>query len=401
MNSTVKHDSRRTKNIRTKKAVGISALSCAALLGMLSISVAPAALAASEPSVGLGSASTFSVLGGQTVTNTGATVLANDLGVSPGTSITGFPPGVTLGTVHAADANASLAQNDLTTAYNDAAGRAPTQLVSGDLVGQTLVGGVYKSASTLDLNGTVTLDAQGDPSSVWIFQVGSALTTGSASNVTLVNGASACNVYWQVGSSATLGTNSTFKGSILALTSISVTTDAAIEGRALARNGAVTLDNNVISDPVCPAAIPTPTPSASPSPSVTPTPSASATPSASSSATPVPSSSTSAPVVVPSPSSSGGVVSPAPDSSSDSAVIDVPSESGLTSELESGDAALTEDTSGASGTESDASLVSDEELAETGANNIPLITSLAVVLALFGGALLMVSSRTARIARRH
>jgi hypothetical protein len=166
--------------------------------------------------------------------------------------VTGFPPGVVItGTIHAADAVAAQAQADLTTAYDDAAGRAPTASIAGDLGGLTLLPGVYKASSSIGLTGTVTLDAQGDPNAVFVFQIGSTLTTASASVVSLINSAAACNVFWQVGSSATLGTGSTMSGSILALTSITATTDVTVDGRLLARNGAVTLDANAITDSTC------------------------------------------------------------------------------------------------------------------------------------------------------
>ncbi|MBG6226701.1 hypothetical protein IWX63_003303 [Arthrobacter sp. CAN_A2] len=231
------------------------------------------AFAADAP-IGLGTAGAYSVLGGQTVTNTGPTRLNADLGVSPGSAVTGFPPGQARN-IDAADAEALQAQSDLTIAYNDAAGRAPTDSVAGDLVGQTLQAGVYKSTGPLALSGTLTLDAAGDPDAVFIFQVASTLITASASNVALIGGAQACNVYWQVGSSATLGTNSSFTGSILALTSISVTTNTVVEGRALARDGAVTLDNNTfITSDCAPTPEPTETPTIEPTvvPTVVPTP---------------------------------------------------------------------------------------------------------------------------------
>ena len=206
---------------------------------------------AAEAPVGLGTADSFAVLAGTTVTNTGPSVITGDVGVSPGSAIVGFPPGIVIGgTFHAADAVALQAQNDTTTAYNDAAGRATTAAAPADLAGLTLVGGVY-TGPTLGLTGTVTLDAQGDPNTVWIFQAASTLITSSSSVVNLINGAQACNVYWQIGSSATLGTNSTFVGTILALTSITANTDATIHGRLLARNGAVTLDDNTIIRPNC------------------------------------------------------------------------------------------------------------------------------------------------------
>ena len=215
--------------------------------------------AAGPAPVGLGTAANFAVLGGSEVTNTGPTTVIGDVGVSPGTAVTGFPPGTVNGTVHAADAVAAQAKTDLTTAYDDAAGRAGAASVSGDLGGQTLTAGLYRSASSLELTGTLTLDAQGDGNAVFIFQAGSALTTASASRVSLIGGADACNVFWQVGSSATLGTNSVFKGTILALTSITATTGTTIDGRTLARNGAATLDTNTITRATCPTASPTAT----------------------------------------------------------------------------------------------------------------------------------------------
>src|SRR5688500_6257871 len=219
---------------------------------------------AAEAPVGLGTADSFAVLAGTTVTNTGPSVITGDVGVSPGSAIVGFPPGIVIGgTFHAADAVALQAQNDTTTAYNDAAGRATTAAAPADLAGLTLVGGVY-TGPTLGLTGTVTLDAQGDPNTVWIFQSASTLITSSSSVVNLINGAQACNVYWQIGSSATLGTNSTFVGTILALTSITANTDATIQGRLLARNGAVTLDDNTIIRPTCAPPTTTTTPTTVP-----------------------------------------------------------------------------------------------------------------------------------------
>jgi hypothetical protein len=233
--------------------------------------VSQPAIAATAP-VGLGTAGSFAVLAGTTVTNTGPSHISGNLGVSPGTAVTGFPPGiVTGGTVHKADGVAGGAQSDLTIAYNDAAGRSPTANVPSVIgAGQTLVPGVYKASSSLEVNGALTLNAGGDPNAVWIFQApASTLTTDSGSSMVLTNGAQACNVFWQVGSSATLGTNSTFQGSILALQSISVKTGDTITGRALARNGAVTLDNDTITAPGC-TTTPTPTPTAT-TPTPTPT----------------------------------------------------------------------------------------------------------------------------------
>jgi hypothetical protein len=206
---------------------------------------------AAQSTVGLGTADSFAVLAGSTVTNTGPSTINGDLGVSPGTAVTGFPPGTVHGTIHAADAVAGQAQTDLTTAYNDAAGRTPAATVSGDLGGQTLTAGVYKSASSLGLTGALTLDAQGNPNAVFIFQAGSTLTTASGSHVNLINGAQPCNVFWQIGSSATLGTSSFLSGNILALTSISIDNGVTVQGRALARNGAVTLINDTITAAQC------------------------------------------------------------------------------------------------------------------------------------------------------
>ncbi|MFE6482863.1 ice-binding family protein [Streptomyces sp. NPDC057757] len=206
--------------------------------------------------VPLGTASSFAVLAGSQVTNTGPSSITGDLGVHPGTAIIGFPPGTVLGAQHSADAVALQAKSDLVTAYNNAAGQAPdvtypTAPDPVELGGRTLDPGVYKAPISAGITGTLTLDAHGDPNAVWVFQIGSTLTTASGSNVSLVNGASPCNVYWQIGSSATLGTNSTFVGTIMAQESITVTTGTTIDGRALARTGAVTLDNNRIDRGTC------------------------------------------------------------------------------------------------------------------------------------------------------
>jgi type VI secretion system secreted protein VgrG len=244
--------------------------------------VAGGSAQAAQTPVGLGAAASFAVLAGTTVTNTGPSTIHGDLGVSPGTAVTGFPPGtVSNGAVHAADVLAGQAQAALTTAYTDAAGRSSSGTVSADLGGQTLIPGVY-TGGALALNGTLTLNAQGNPSAVFVFQGASTLITGSGSRVALTGGATACNVFWQVGSSATLGTNSTFVGTLLALTSVSATTGASISGRLLARNGAVTLDSNAVTTPVCAALTPTPTSTATPTASVSATSTATtaATPSA-------------------------------------------------------------------------------------------------------------------------
>ena len=223
----------------------------------------PSANAAGPTTVGLGTSAAFAVLAGTpAVTNTGPTTITGDLGIHPAASVTGFPPGIVNGTIHAADAVALQAKSDLTNAYLDAAGRPATMVVAGGtLGGRTLVGGVYNAGGvTLGLTGTVTLDGQNDPSSVWIFQATSDLITASSSTVAFINGAQPCNVFWQVTSSATLGSGSTFVGTILALTSITMNSGVAVNGRALARNGNVTLINDTIIRSTCAAAVATPTP---------------------------------------------------------------------------------------------------------------------------------------------
>jgi hypothetical protein len=201
--------------------------------------------------VPLGSAANFVVLAGSTVTNTGATMVTGDLGVSPGTAVTGFPPGTVTGAMHAGDPAAAQAQIDLTTAFNDAAGRTVGAVtVAGNLGGQTLTPGLYKSTSSLEISsGDLTLDAQGNANAVFIFQMASTLTTTAGRQVILSGGAKAANIVWQVGSSATLGTTSVFQGNILAAQSITLDTGATLDGRALARIAAVALDANTITEP--------------------------------------------------------------------------------------------------------------------------------------------------------
>ena len=219
------------------------------------IGVQSSASAATGP-VPLGTAANFAVLAGSTVTSTGPTIINGDLGLSPGTSVTGFPPGQVNGTIHAADSLALQAQADLTGAYDDAAASPVTATIPVELGGTTETPGTYDSAEgTFGITGTLTLDAQGNPDAVFIFQAASTLITAAASNVNLINGAQASNVFWVVGSSATLGANSALQGNVLALTSITVTTGTTIDGRALALNGAVTLDTNTITAPI-PALIP-------------------------------------------------------------------------------------------------------------------------------------------------
>lgn len=193
----------------------------------------------------------FTVLAGSTVANTGLTTVNGDLGLSPGSAVTGFPPGIITGNQHVADIAAAQAQLDLTVAYNDAAGRTVGAItVAGNLGGLTLPPGLYKSTSSLEISsGNLTLDAQGDANAVFIFQIASTLTTTSGRQVILSGGAKAANVFWQVGTSATLGTTSVFKGTIMADQSITLATGATLEGRALARIAAVTLGSNVITIP--------------------------------------------------------------------------------------------------------------------------------------------------------
>jgi Ice-binding-like len=223
--------------------------------------------AVAQAQVDLGTATPFVVLGGESVTNVGPSVLNGDLGVSPGTSLEGFGlPATVNGATHANDAVAAQAQLALTTAYDVAAGQpvAPADDLTGqDLGGLVLTSGAYRYASSAQLTGSLTLDAEGDPNAQFVFEIGSTLTTASASSVVLVNGASPCNVYWQVGSSATLGTGTAFQGNVMALASISLTDGASVIGRLLAREGSVTLINNVIDGSLCGAGTTTsPTPDA-------------------------------------------------------------------------------------------------------------------------------------------
>jgi hypothetical protein len=202
----------------------------------------------------LNSTSTFSTLAGSTITNTGATVLNGDLGLSPGTAVTGFPPGVITGSRHVADATAATAKNDLTTLYTCLAAQpCGTTLGTADLAGTTLTSAgvgavnVYCSGSSLLNSGVLTLS--GDATSVFIFQAGSTLTLNPNATIVLTGGMTAANVFWQVGSSATLNTSSVFKGTIAALSSITMNTGATVSGRTLARNAAVSYDTNTVTLP--------------------------------------------------------------------------------------------------------------------------------------------------------
>ena len=268
-----------------------------ALAGALSFG-ASLALAADQPR--LGTAGNYAVMGAAAITNTGPTIVHGNLAISPGgsSSVTGFPPGVVTGEMDAANADAVLAHTDLVTAYNDAAGETTTVNLTGtDLGGLTLTPGTYTFDSSAQLTGTLTLDGQGSTNATFIFQIGSTLTTASASTVELIHGAGACAVFWQVASSATLGTTTDFQGNILAMASITMNTGATIGvggsghgGRALALNGAVTLDTNVITPPpagcaFAAAATPSPVTTAAPIATAAPSSGASGQPSA---ATPSP-----------------------------------------------------------------------------------------------------------------
>lgn len=230
--------------------------------------------------VGLGTASSFAVLAGAGITNTGPTTITGDVGTFPTTTETGFGSIILSGTNHMGDAVTQGAKDDLVTAYNDAAGRTPVITIPTELGGSTLNPGVYDSSDgAFGITGTLTLDGQGDPGAVFIFKMASTLVTASSSNVVLIGGAQSCNIFWQVGSSTTLGTSSILRGTVLALTSITATTGATVDGRLLARNGAVTLDTNTITRSVCAAPVATPT--------ATPSALGAATPSALGAATPI------------------------------------------------------------------------------------------------------------------
>jgi type VI secretion system secreted protein VgrG len=298
--------------MRTLRRLGLLlAIGCAALLhrptGVLAVGTAPS----------LGTADSFAVLANSAITNTGSTVVNGDLGIHAGSasSVTGFPPGVVNGAEHFGDAVAEQAQVDATAAFT----ALTTQMCDFgpfapmDLVGETLTPGVYCYSSSVSNTGVLTLDAEGDPDAVWIFNIGSTLITGSGSTVVFINGGQACNVFWAVGSSATLATSSQIAGTIIAASDISLTTGAIVDGRVLARgvsaDGAVTMDSNTVTIAEClqivtptatstatatatstdtPTATPTDTPTATPTdtPTATPTDTPTATPTDTPTATP-------------------------------------------------------------------------------------------------------------------
>lgn len=233
-------------DLRRGRLAGIALAMVAAFALPASAQAAPVDLATAGP---------FVVLGGTTVTNTGPSVLNGNLGVSPGTELKGFElPAVVNGVSHATDEVAAQAQLDLTNAYNVAAAQPvlPQNDLSGTDLGERKLGpGIYRYNAAALLTGALTLDAEGDPNAQFVFKIGSELTTASASSVLLVNGASPCNVYWQVGSSADIGTTTAFQGNLMALTSISLKAGATVLGRMLARNGQVSLIDNVLTRPLC------------------------------------------------------------------------------------------------------------------------------------------------------
>ncbi|MGZ8899034.1 MAG: ice-binding family protein [Limisphaerales bacterium] len=227
---------------------------CIALLSLLQPVVA-----AQQAPVNLGSASGFAVLAGSEITSIPTSSIKGDVGLSPSarSKIAGLTPVEVIGSIFAADDGGAVAvmltqaKGDLTTAYNDAAGRtlAPVDIANADLGGRTLAPGLYKSTGTLNITGDLTLDGQGDPNAVFIFQIASTLITAAGSKVILIGSANADNIFWQVGTSAALATTTAFQGTILADQSISLSTGATLQGRAMASIGAVTLDANAITVP--------------------------------------------------------------------------------------------------------------------------------------------------------
>src|ERR1700730_6048517 len=236
--------------VASRRGAALIALTMAAAVLLM---VGNTASAAIVPTVPLGTSANYAVLAGSTVTNTGPSVLNGSLGLSPGTSVIGVPPGLVVppGQQDVTNAAAAQAQSNLTAAYVNAAGRSVTATPTADLGNLKLQAGVYAGPSkgALSLTGPLILDGAGNASSVFIFQTNSTLTTASGRTGTVINGASCSNVFWQVGSSATLGTGSVFAGNILALTSITVNSSVTVHGRALARNGAVTLNNDTFTKP--------------------------------------------------------------------------------------------------------------------------------------------------------
>lgn len=224
-------------------------ITSAAALGVLLVAGPFAGVANAATVPPMGTTTAFSVLAGTTITNTGATTIDRSIGVHPGTAVTGESLITLGGTAHKGDAVALQAKTDLTTAFNQAAGQGPPTAVGPELGGLTLTAATYHAASELQLTGALTLN--GDADDVWVFQAPSTLITASSASIVFTGGANACNVYWQVGSSATLGTGTSFAGTIMAEATITMNTGATIRGRTLARSGAVNLHNNVFTSPDC------------------------------------------------------------------------------------------------------------------------------------------------------
>jgi hypothetical protein len=247
----------KSKDMKTTKLLTVVALVSVALFAACS-STDPDPVAnpivipiqtTGQATVSLEGSSGLAVLAGTAITSTGATNITGNIGLSPGSSIGGFPPGILTGDQHINDGISNQAKLDLTAAYNDAAGRTATDIVtlSGNIGGLTLTPGLYKSTSSLAISsGDLTFDAKGDATAVFIIQIASTLTTTSGRKVILSGGALASNIFWQVGTSATFGTTSVFKGTVMAMQSITFNTGATLDGRALARTGAVTMAGNVI-----------------------------------------------------------------------------------------------------------------------------------------------------------
>lgn len=234
------------------KARSISLLLALTLLVLIAV---PTVGVAAEPTVNLGTTASYAVLAGSTITNTGPTVITGDVGLYPGSAITGEDEITRNGELHVGDAEAILAKTDLVAAYNDATSRALSATLDGvELGGRILQPGVYETGGVLELTGTLTLDAMGNPDAVFIFRSTSTLITDVASEVVLINGARFCRVFWVVPSSATLGANSTFVGHIFAAETITANSGAQIEGQLLAMSSAVNLNNNVITNEICLAA---------------------------------------------------------------------------------------------------------------------------------------------------
>ncbi|MFW2512639.1 ice-binding family protein [Demequina sp. SO4-13] len=364
--------------------------------------------------VDLGTAATYGVLGASAVTNTGPTVVNGDLGLSPDTSITGFdgaPNGTVNGTIHQTDAEAAQAQSDALVGYNVAASLSPTQTGIGELAGLSLTPGVYTGGELALSDGSV-LTLEGSAESVWVFQAASTLTVGSASQIIITGGASACNVFWQVGSSATIGTTADFSGTVMADQSVTATTGATIEGRLIALNGAVTLDTNVITAPT--GCAPAGTPYETVAPTITSSEPTDATVgeeydfTITAEGTPEPEFTATGEL----PDGleldgDSGVISGIPTTEGES-TFTVTASNGTTPDATAtytitvSEATPTGDGDGSgapvdadiSVTESDARVVAGEELAETGSDNVALVTA-AVALLLSGAAVLIAQRRRA------